>query len=38
MAFDMSELDALDQLGAPVASISKDYVAGFLKSTSRTPR
>ncbi|MBD8593519.1 siderophore ABC transporter substrate-binding protein [Pseudomonas sp. CFBP 8758] len=30
VAFDMSELDSLDQLGAPVVGIAKDYVADFL--------
>ncbi|WP_339434591.1 siderophore ABC transporter substrate-binding protein [Pseudomonas orientalis] len=30
VAFDMSELDTLDQLGAPVVGIAKDYVASFL--------
>lgn len=30
VAFDMSELDTLDQLGAPVVGIAKDYVADFL--------
>jgi len=30
VAFDMSELDTLDQLGAPVVGIAKDYVANFL--------
>ncbi|NHR05112.1 siderophore ABC transporter substrate-binding protein [Chromobacterium haemolyticum] len=38
VAFDMSELDALDQLGAPVAGISKDYVAGFLKKYEQDPK
>ncbi|HDX8403594.1 TPA: siderophore ABC transporter substrate-binding protein [Aeromonas dhakensis] len=31
VAFDMSELDTLDQLQAPVAGIAKDYVAHFLQ-------
>ncbi|RON09802.1 ferric anguibactin-binding protein [Pseudomonas brassicacearum] len=30
VAFDMSELDTLDQLGAPVVGIAKDYVTSFL--------
>lgn len=30
VAFDMSELDSLDQLGAPVVGMAKDYVADFL--------
>lgn len=30
VAFDMSELDTLDQLGAPVVGIAKDYVVDFL--------
>ena len=30
VAFDMSELDSLDQLDAPVVGIAKDYVADFL--------
>lgn len=30
VAFDMSELDTLDQLGAPVVGIAKDYVSSFL--------
>lgn len=30
VAFDMSELDTLDQLDAPVVGIAKDYVASFL--------
>lgn len=31
VAFDMSELDTLDQLQAPVVGISKDYVSSFLR-------
>lgn len=30
VAFDMGEIDSLDQLGAPVVGIAKDYVADFL--------
>ena len=30
VAFDMSELDSLDQFDAPVVGIAKDYVADFL--------
>jgi iron complex transport system substrate-binding protein len=30
VAFDMSELDSLDQLGAPVVGMAKDYVVDFL--------
>ena len=30
VAFDMSELDTLDQLGAPVVGIAKDYVASLI--------
>lgn len=30
VAFDMSEVDSLDQLGAPVVGMAKDYVADFL--------
>lgn len=37
VAFDMSELDTLDQLGAPVAGIAKDYVAHFLSKYRDDP-
>ncbi|MDF9620152.1 siderophore ABC transporter substrate-binding protein [Pseudomonas entomophila] len=37
VAFDMSELDSLDQLGAPVAGIAKDYVASFLSKYRDDP-
>ncbi|WP_236179728.1 siderophore ABC transporter substrate-binding protein [Pseudomonas mosselii] len=38
VAFDMSELDTLDQLGAPVVGIAKDYVAGFLAKYRDDPK
>lgn len=37
VAFDMSELDSLDQLGAPVVGIAKDYVADFLSKYRDDP-
>lgn len=38
VAFDMSELDSLDQLGAPVVGIAKDYVASFLLQYRDDPK
>lgn len=38
VAFDMSELDSLDQLGAPVVGIAKDYVADFLVKYRDDPK
>ncbi|MDD1016390.1 siderophore ABC transporter substrate-binding protein [Pseudomonas sp. TNT2022 ID1025] len=38
VAFDMSELDTLDQLGVPVAGIAKDYVAPFLRQYQDDPK
>lgn len=38
VAFDMSELDVLDQLGAPVVGIAKDYVAPFLGKYKNDPK
>ncbi|WP_218579764.1 siderophore ABC transporter substrate-binding protein [Pseudomonas sp. Fl5BN2] len=37
VAFDMSELDTLDQLGVPVVGIAKDYVAPFLSRYKDDP-
>ena len=37
VAFDMSELDTLDQLDAPVVGIAKDYVASFLTQYRDNP-
>jgi iron complex transport system substrate-binding protein len=37
VAFDMSELDSLDQLGAPVVGMAKDYVADFLTTYRDDP-
>ncbi|WXL25998.1 siderophore ABC transporter substrate-binding protein [Ectopseudomonas mendocina] len=37
VAFDMGEIDTLDQLGAPVVGIAKDYVADFLSKYKDDP-
>lgn len=38
VAFDMGELDSLDQLGAPVVGVAKDYVVGFLSKYKDDPK